>query len=268
MKNSLWYILIALAILQTSCEKTIDVDLKNAAPRIVIEAVLEQGKNDFTVLISTTSDYFTNEGYSTIDNAEVTLTNSAGDSVIVPFVESGKYKIKLNALEGVQYYLSVNANGINYQATSYLPNSITLDSTELEFRKSTPQADEGYAVFLRFNDPSSNSNYYRVLHAVDGRYAKEGDDLQIVDDRLFNGGNARLPIFGKTFEQGDSLKIVLIHFDEAAYEYFNSLSDIIGSGGGPAGGTAAPGNPNTNWNNDALGYFIAQNSDTLALLIP
>jgi hypothetical protein len=42
--------------------------------------------------------------------------------------------------------------------------------------------------------------------------------------------------------------------DAGVYDYFNTLSEILTS---DANTSAAPANPNSNFNNGALGYFAA-----------
>ena len=57
---------------------------------------------------------------------------------------------------------------------------------------------------------------------------------------------------------GDEFRVELLNIDRANFDYFNTANDVSASGGGGMGlGSVAPTNPNTNWDNNALGYFGA-----------
>ena len=146
---------------------------------------------------------------------------------------------------------------------------VKLEELEAEFREAFGPFDEGYQIFLRFADDGNRRNYYRQIHAIDGIFELAGEDLQVTDDNLFDGSErARLPIFQRVFDPGVSMTVILQHIDKNSFDYLNSLADIIGEDGGPNGGSAAPGNPTTNWDGGVLGYFGAIATDTLQIDLP
>lgn len=252
----------------TSCEKVIEVDLNDSDPRIVIEAQLTEGEQEFAVTITQTADYFDNQPIPVIDDAVIYLITEDGTRTFVPFIRGGFYATSFEATPNQTYTLEVTIGETIYEATSFLPAKVELIELETEFQEATGPIDEGYLVYSRFVDDPAITNYYRLQHLVDGILQNEGEDIQVVDDNLFNGGIARLPLFRKVFDSGETIEVVLQHFDEASYDYFNSLVDIVSNEGGPGGGSAAPGNPNSNWSNGALGYFSAFSADTLSVQIP
>ena len=91
--------------------------------------------------------------------------------------------------------------------------------------------------------------------------------MQVLNDNRNDGNQVRTSLMMKTFQSGDLVEIELIHFDEASYNYFSTLGDIIGSSRGPNSGSAAPGNPISNWTNGALGYFSAYSADVAEIVI-
>ncbi|MEM9849464.1 MAG: DUF4249 domain-containing protein [Bacteroidota bacterium] len=266
MRNLSYIILIFLVL--TACEKVIDVDLEESDPQIVIEANLQAGEHDFVVNISETADYFDNQLPTSIEAAAVRLVAEDGTITMIPWSSSGQYRTTMTAMPKQTYRLEVQIGEALYQASSFLPERVALLNLETEFQEARGPLDEGYLVFSRFQDDGAVDNYYRFLHSVDGVLQNDGDDLQVSDDNFFNGGTARLPLFQKIFNPGEEIELILQHFDAASFDYFNSLADIVSSGDGAAGGSAAPGNPNTNWSNGALGYFSAFSSDTLSIQIP
>lgn len=260
------YITVILFLLiATSCEKVIDVDLKDASPELVIEAVIYEGENDFTVKVSRTAPYFENEPTEKIDNATVTLKYD--DAVVdVPNIKSGEYIIPLNAKVNTSFSLEIEVDDKHYSASTTLIEKVAIDSIYYEYQEAFGPRDAGYIVFVQFTDPVV-TNFYRVTHFLNGTYQNSNADLQLIEDSKINGNQVHFPLRRKVFEMGDSIDVQLIHFDEASYDYFNSLSDIINTGGGPSGGSAAPGNPLSNWSNNALGYFSAYSMDTASITI-
>ena len=269
MKIEKYLLFVAIALASTSCEKVIEVDLNEADPQLVIEAKLESGEHDFEVIISETSSYFVNEAPTYRDEAIVTLINGDGQEQDIPWQGNGRYHANVEAIPGEVYTLQVEVEGQLYQATAEVPTTVPLIELEAEFQESSSFFDAGYRIFSRFADDPGRANYYRVIHAVDGEYQLDGEDLQVSDDRLFDGSErARLPIFQRTFEPGATITLVLQHIDQSSFDYLNSLSDIIGDGQGPNSGSAAPGNPISNWSGDVLGYFGAYSADTLSIELP
>ena len=270
MKNISFALLIALSLLSlTSCEEVIDIPLDSTDPTLVIEASLKEGTQPFNVFISYSSDYYNPELPTPVVDAEVILTDGEGQEFAVPHVNSGVYSLPFTAVAGDMYQLTVRTGGEEYQATSFLPESIEIMELIPEYQEVNPVGDPGYQVSVRFQDPGGMANFYRLRHSINGELQNGGEDMQVVNDNIFEGGEAQLPLFQQTFDSGDLVSIELIHFDEASYDYFNSLADISGGGGsGPGGATAAPGNPLSNWSGGCLGYFSASSSDTLSIRIP
>lgn len=258
----------AMIFCLTACEKVIDIELDESEQQTVIEARLSEGTNDFSVIISKTAPYFENAPSERIDNAVVTLNDDSGEgALVIPHQQNGVYTAQVTAVAGRTYTLQAEIDGQTYTALSFLPEKVELTELYTEFRSAMGPNDAGYLLYFRYDDPPGVSNFYRVLHSVNGVLQNEGDDLQVVNDELNDGSTARFPLFRKIFQAEDTVQVVLQHFDEASYDYFNSLSDIISGGAGFAGGSVAPGNPVSNWNDDVLGYFSAVNPDTLSIII-
>ncbi|MEL6969396.1 MAG: DUF4249 domain-containing protein [Bacteroidota bacterium] len=258
-------LLVLLVPFLFACEQVIDVDLNESDPQVVIEARLEAGQHDFAVLISETTSYFSNEPAVYRNDAQVRLLDNSGAVIEIPLDNNGRYATSVNALSGQTYTLEVELDGNRYLASAEVPQQVDLIELESEFQEAFGPFDEGYRVFLRFADDPSRRNYYRQIHAIDGEYELAGEDLQVTDDNLFDGSErARVPIFQRIFDPGANLTVVLQHIDKNSFDYLNSLADVIGEDGG----TAAPGNPTTNWDGDVLGYFGAITTDTLQIDLP
>ncbi|MEM6766198.1 MAG: DUF4249 domain-containing protein [Bacteroidota bacterium] len=265
MKRFLIYSLCLFIL--CSCETVIDVELDSTEPALVIEALLQEGTHDFEVKVSRTQDYYDSEVIPFEEQTEVTLSNNRGESWEIPQQNLGLHKREITAESGLLYTLTVTVDGVLYQAISFLPAQIPIDSLTYEFEDANPFVDEGYQVFINFTDPLGIDNYYRVLYEEEGVPQREAEDFQVIDDQLIDGNQVQLPLFGKTFSPQTNMAIELRSFDEAAYSYYNSLADIIGANNN-GGGNAAPGNPVSNWTGNILGYFIAYSSDAISETLP
>lgn len=254
------------ACLFFSCEKVIDIDLNEEDHRIVIEAELLEGNNFFEVIISESKPYFAEGATTLVTNATVILEGDNGLGIQVPHITNGKYGIQIDAQEGVNYTLNVTHAGESYTASSKMQSKVNLTSLNSQYQEAFGPLEAGFFVYYSFQDPIAEGDFYRITHSLNGTPQTQGSDFIVENDRLTNGNHVNLNLAGKSFIVGDSVEVVLMHINKNSYNYFSSLQDIIGGGGG-LGGAAAPGNPNSNWNNNALGYFSAQNCDTLSISI-
>jgi len=257
-----------LSLLFLSCEKVIDVDLEESEPQLEIEAVLKEVEHFFEVTIAKSTSYFNRGPQKVVTDDTITLIDNEGKYMAIPHIANGVYVDSVTGVFGRTNTLAASVEGNLYEANSTLLEQVELQELVEEFEEANAFNDEGYSIFLRFQDPPNETNYYRVLHYIDGEVQKGGDQLQVVDDALFDGGYARLPIFQQVFDAGSTVKVELVHLDKASYDYFTALRDIIDTGGGPGGATAAPANPNSNWSGGILGYFSAQNSSNLTIVLP
>lgn len=250
-----------------SCEKVIQVELNEEDSQLAIEAPLYAGTNTFRVTLTATNSYFEASLPNGVNGAAITLSDDQGSSQMLTAVGNGQYEAIVTAVPGRVYDLQVVLAGVTYTAQSRLLDVVTLDQLEAEYQPATGPIPEGYFLYNRFNDPANEENFYRFKHWVNDTLQNEGLDLIVFDDAFFDGNYVRLPLANQFFDLGDTVQVEMIHFDKPAYEFFNSMADIVSNDQSPNGGSAAPGNPISNWNNNALGYFVAMSSDTLEVVI-
>jgi len=247
-------VFLFMMLVLTACEEVIPIDLNEENPFVVIEADLQQGTNHFDVSIKQTKSYFQRGTEPPVNNAMVEITNATGETQRASAIEPGIYRFEnYEAVTGQEYELNVEVNGMEYSAKTTVPSLPILDSLNVEFEEAGPFQDEGYNVYLNFLDPADEVNYYRILYARNDTFQNTPDDLILVDDQLLNGNPINIPIFVYTFQEGDSVDVDLRNIDQATYNFYTTLSEIIINMGG--GNSAAPGNPITNIKGGALGYF-------------
>ncbi len=261
------YILLSTAAIfaLSSCEKVIDVELNEEDSQLAIEAPLYAGTHNFVVTLSATNSYFEASLPNGVNGAAITLSDDLGSTQVLSPIGNGQYESMVTATPGRTYSLQVVLGSVTYTAESKLLDVVPLDQLEPEFQEEFGPFPEGYIIYNRFNDPANEENYYRFRHWVNDTFQNEGTDIVVFDDSFFDGNYTRLPLINQIFDLHDTVEVEMIHFDKAAYEFYNALVDIVGDPN--SGGSAAPGNPISNWNNNALGYFIAMSSDTVQIVV-
>jgi len=251
--KNIYTLIILLVVVNTSCTKIIELDLPEGAKQTVIEANLFSGTNPFEVKVTETAAYFDNNGNPTINGATVTLNDGTQD-YDVPEVGDGIYRIdSFEATPGTTYQLEVDANGTTYTATSTMANPAQLDSVYYEFVEESLFQNEGYDVLNVISDPADEMNYYRIIYTLNDTLRNDPVDYIVLDDQVLNGNTFDIPIFVRQFDLLDTVDIEIRSIDKAMYDYYFVLISLLNSQGG--GDSAAPENPPSNFNNNALGYF-------------
>lgn len=262
-KNYFFYLMLFITIISFgACETVIDVNLKDTKPAIVIEANVTDNVEPQTVIISQTKPFNQNNTIVPVSQAIVTAFDEDGNHH--QFLEAGPGKYVSEPFAGVsgkKYTMQVNVNGTLYTASSIMPQKVLLDSlslTELSFFNSTKKY-----VQVHFKDPGGVPNQYNyVLYVND-----EIRNAYYVDNDRFNDGkNVTNTIFNADPElkKGDRIMVDFQCIDEPIYRYFFTLAQIAGNGGPPT----APANPDSNFDNGALGYFSAHTSQKKSNVIP
>ncbi len=70
---------------------------------------------------------------------------------------------------------------------------------------------------------------------------------------------------GRLIVTGDTITVSLLSIDQATYNYFNQLNDILISDRAPT--ALSPANPTSNISNGSLGYFAAYTVDTRSIVL-
>jgi hypothetical protein len=246
--------ILATLFLAFACQKVIDVDLNDANQTVVLEANYTAEDSTVLVKVTLTSSYFDSEASPQIDNAIVSITDANGVVTTVPSIGNGSYQLTGYAPSfGSSYIMNVIVNGTSYSATCALPTPVQIDPITYDFTEGFFGSGPGYFAFLNFQDPANVENYYQIVLSRNGQRFDRIDEIQTQDDLFTDGNYVQRPLFFDSLSQiGDEISFELRSVDKAVYDYTNEAASI-------SGGTnsAAPGNPTTNWDNGALGYFNA-----------
>jgi hypothetical protein len=254
--------IISLTILSLffySCEDVVNVDLKNDAPKLVIDASIKWEKgtlgNEQTIRITTTGDYYQNT-VPTVSGAIVTVSDS--NSNAYSFVEAtgtGNYICSnFNPIIGETYTLNVSYNGQIYTASEKLYPSPTIISVEQN--DNIIQAGDNEVRF-KFQDDPNQQNFYLDEYIVPFVATPV---LTAFNDEFTNGNIMSSFYISNDFEPGQNLRFTLQGVSERYHNYMSILISVAGgSSNGPFSTPPASVRGNiTNQTNDSnypLGYF-------------
>lgn len=263
MKLCLFFLLALAGALFASCEKVIDVDLKDASPVLVIEGVVTNRADSQFVKISRSVPFGEPNVFPGFSGANVTITNTTtGRVFVLPERSPGIYMTRnFIGRPDNTYSLRVEAAGKVYTATSRMPNQVGIDS--LGVSVSTFLGEEQKTVQLLYTDPVKEKNYYRFVLKINGEASK---DIFTYDDNFSNGRKVSRELFDFDLnaETGDRAEIEIQCIDPTVYRYWQGLDQNQNRGGA----STTPANPVSNISNGALGYFSAHTKQNEVIIIP
>ena len=270
LRSSFIAIVLVLTVGLSSCEKIVSIDLNKANPHMVIEGIVTDQQTPDSVVLSKSGDYFeASLSFPPVPNALVTIADNAGAVDTLKEDIPGTYRSSaLRGVPGRTYTLTVASDGKIYQAVSSMPEKIFIDSLYALPNRAF-DGDLSYYIYLVLKDPPTPGNYYRVnLH--DSRPIPSdsitGQRYHLFSDKLANGNEVTLRLrTGRSVVTGDTITVELLSIDQASYDYFSTLNDILTSDRAPT--SLAPTNPNTNLTNGSLGYFSAYSVDSKTIIL-
>ncbi len=264
MKKLYFAILISAAVLIGACKKTVTLDLKTADSQIVIEGNVTDSSGPYTVSLTKTVAFYTENNFPAISGAVVKISDNQGVTDSLTETSPRIYSTSiLQGAPGHTYTLSVVANNTTYTATSTMPAHVPFDS--LTVNKQELFGDNRISATVNFQDPIGIHNYYQFTEYING--AQYNKSLFVFDDRLSDGKYISINLFNDStrIKAGDHLAVDMYCIDVNVYNYFNQLDQS--SGTGAFNTTASPANPSSNINNGAYGYFSAHTAEGRTIIV-
>ena len=245
--RNLHYIILLIAVLLTSCEKVIQLDLNTTVPQLVIQGDIYDEPGPYVINISKTVNFDQSNVYPPVTNATVTVIDNAGQSEELTQATPGNYVTSsLKGIIGRTYTLKVTIDDKTYTSVSTMPEPVDIDTIYLK-----KSVFGGNLIALNLINPPNTDNYYQVIHLVNGKqipgfsvFAKKSTQFESIS-YSFMTTSATPPLIA-----GDSIKVWLECIDHGVFEYFRTANK-------DAGRSTSPSNPVSNITNGALGYFNA-----------
>jgi uncharacterized membrane-anchored protein len=168
INNLVFYYLLPIVLLLTSCEKEIDITLDEGKSQIVVDAFLTDAASKQTIKLTNTSSYFKNNASPAVLGAKVTVTN-VNTGEVFPFIDAtntGNYNWQNNgknilAKMNSNYLLSVIYKGDTLISESKLNPVPKIDSLTYEYKEGITEKQNGYiATFWAFDIPKRTDFYW------------------------------------------------------------------------------------------------------------
>lgn len=245
----------------TSCEKVIDIPVNDADSKVVVEGVLKNYPGESYVKLSKSGTVYDDAGFERLSNASVIITDDNGSEFefIEDPEEKGRYILpSFAALEHSAYSLKVTVEGQELTAISTSRSLPTIDSITYTFESFA--GNEFYLPYYHSVDNGQEANQYRLRIWVNG---EETEIYYLGDDQFINGQYYAAQFFGTSAQLSDTVFIEMLEMDEHVYDYFYGLSNEADN----SSFAPAPGNPVSNIQGDALGYFGVFMTDTASIII-
>lgn len=240
------YILFLFALIIISCSKDDFSTQASLESKIVVEGWIEEG--DFAEVLLSNSIPVTDVIDSTnvlnhvIRSAKITISDGVTSEVlrvkndknrVPPFVYFGSV-VKGEA--GKEYSLKIEYLNRVIEAVTTIPKSVELKSAS--YIKKNAVDTTGY-VFVKFDDPINEKNYYQLATKIDGEepifvpaFYGNLDDKNFKESAVSVQINRGVLLFPKTkftpyFADGDLIYVKLRTQNKDALDFWNSWQNEI-----------------------------------------
>lgn len=254
------YIFTLVSLLLTSCEDVVDVDLKTAAPKLVVDASLDWAKGSDgslqVIKLTTTTSYYSDTVPPAL-GAVVRVSDGLGQVFnFIDTANNGEYICTdFDPVIAQTYTLTIVYEDETYTATETLLK--TPDIVNI-----TQNNDGGFTgdqIEVRFyfqDNPEEQNNYLARIDAPFLAYP----DYSTTDDEFTNGNLMYGIISDEDLEIGQVVDIKLHSISKRYKQYMDKLIEVAGgSGAGPFSTPPATVRGNvvnqTSQANYPLGYF-------------
>lgn len=273
MKKAIYTLLLLFAILFTSCETVVGVDLNEAPPKLVVDASINWVKgtagNEQIIKLTTTTGYFS-EIIPTVSGATVVIKNSTGTNfTFLETPNTGEYLCSTFIPElGETYTLTIIYNGQTLTATETLISVPEIDKIEQEISPGIGNQQDQIDLKTFFTDPGNSNDFYMTrvqtnINAIPEYY--------VTNDEFFQGNQIFDLYRNKYLKAGDSVEIKLFGISERYYNYMAILTSIAGNSSGPFSTPPATLRGNvvntTQPDNFILGYFSLNEVDVALYVV-
>ena len=225
-------ILLSFIGLLASCEDVVEVDLEEAQPRLIVDAILEWKKGtsgaNQSIKLSRTRGFFEQEP-NPVSGADIIVRNSKGMEFTFEESASGEYVANNFRPELNEFYnLRIELDGEVYYAEEKLKPVASINF--IEQNSSGGFSGEDIELKAFYTDPKGEENFYLFKFFAP---FQAFPDFSVFDDE-FNDGNQIFGLFAEEgLEPGMDVTIQIHGISSEYYDFLEILLAQAGSAGGP-----------------------------------
>ena len=267
---------VALIVLMSSCEETIELETTLTEETVVIEALLTNEFKVHQVKVTRVTSFYETGPTPRVTDAQVAIQDNQGN--LFPFshseIEDGIYvsNAPFSGVIGNTYTLSVELDGVNYTASDELLPVTSIDSLSYELVPADdlddPDKSYGnyYKVLFYAREPQDRVDYYLFKFYKNGElHNYDGEDVYYADDKIVQENIDGFE-FNDWYRRGDTARVEMFSLSEQAYEFYADLDLALNNDGGMF--SPVPINPGSNHRPGAAGYFQVSAVDTDEIILP
>lgn len=237
------YTLIFFSILLfTSCEDPVQVELDQGKKLLVIDAFINDLRQEQKIRITFSQNYFDNSSnVSVVPDAQVFLKDLTSNiTYTFNYTNNGYYTYTLSPTDTIAkknhlYQLQVIYKGYTYSATALQKRTAIIDSIQVKYTKNNFTEKDGYKCILWGRDvPGPIPDFYWIKSYRNSVFFNKTSEINIAYDGASGGsGSVRAdgfvftpPIaegitpFGEYFQKGDTCKVEIHSISEECYNMF------------------------------------------------
>jgi len=265
-----FYGFLFLAILFTSCEDKVELDLPEGEKRLVVEGFITDEERSHFVFLTYTSAYFSNGDSPKVTDATVVLRDDTGAEIVLDEFAPGVYTYPNGGEIGRTYHLEITLpDGERYRSNPELLKEVSpiLDiKSPVSARQPNALFDEDpdqiYEVVIDTFEPEGVGDYYRWRSIVNGVLKSQPFDISVASDEFVDGNPIlNFNVTNQLYFQGDSVTIIQESISRGLYDFLVLVQAQTAFVGSPFDTPPVPikGNVINTENQDlpALGYFGA-----------
>jgi len=236
-----------------SCEKDIDLNLKEIPPTPVVDACISNNSDESHIIISMTKGFKReNSEYQYITDAQISVTDNDGNQI--PFyydINANMYKTDVDAIPGKVYHFEASFDDYLITGEEALLDvpvisdvNINLSADEYGFQQATCE--------IEIEDNSEDIDYYRIELIVDEEYESYISYSFLTNE--YEKDNDKFK-FSSFLPETGTFTICVYHIPKNYYDFLTTLYDIGNSNYGQSPfNTTVMGNPESNLNTK-IGFF-------------
>jgi hypothetical protein len=294
MKNKFFPFILSVGIILPGCEKAVNFNLEQLAPKIVVEATIENGQAP-VVYLSRSLNYFSSIDLqmlanSFVRNAEVYVSNGTLTHKLKEYSipVGGGYSFYFYSNDPAspgtvftgelnkRYSLRIVSEGKEYTATTFIPNiTRRIDSF---FWKPAPANNPpekvsvmikaydrpGFGDYVRYFTKRNSEPFYPGINSVYDDQIIDGSSYEVQVERGVDRNNGT-PEGYSYFDKGDTVTLKLANIDKATYDFWRTMEFTYATVGNPF---SSPTKVIGNISNGGLGYFGGYASQYRTIIIP
>ena len=245
--------ILCVMIFSSSCEDVVQIKLDEGSKLYVIDAFVNDNREDQVIRIHTNDSYFSNREAPPVLNASVVLKDLSTDKQFTfDHTSNGNYVYQVSGSDTIarvnhQYELNVTIEGVTYTSLTTQKRTAGIDSIGAEFFDGNsgfgPPGQAYYLCFLYAKDKVDEmTDYYWVKTFRNDSLLFRSQDINISIDGT-NGPVSGIPVDStdftppitfigfKQYQKGNTCKVEIHSIAKETYYFFIQASQQINNSG-------------------------------------